>query len=231
MSRIPNPGNVVFVITWLSLPTVVCADWNVRNNLGERFTIYVWPSNNPSALHSRIIENGNQARIPLGQDSHQIELLSRGGDLYILEPAFLTKLSGVTDLKTILTPKNRKVRGRTVYQYMNQQGFNEGDSDRLDQLQWSAWRTTYDTPGGGSVTTDLKFADSVGTYYGGRGRLSEITYEQEGDHTVIRGKWVFDKKAEGRFTFYVANDDPNKFASTRDGGNSKWSGTRLTVAP
>ena len=215
---------VLLPLVAVFVPLSARADWKVENNLDETFTIYVWPTNNSSNLQSRRIGPGKQASLSLGEDQHEIELLSEGNDLYILEPATLRNRTGVTKLKTILTPKKKKRNGRTVFQYMNQQGYDEGDSTRLEEVMWSAWQTEYQSPNG-LVRTDLKFAGSAGSYNGGRGKLTDVTYENKNGQTAIKGKWIFDGKKDGQFQFTVDSKNPNRFSS-----NQNWSGKRLWEA-
>lgn len=213
------------VLVWLSAGSTATADWMVQNNLNETFTVYVWPSGTPKAIKTCKISPGKSCRIPLGEDTHEVELVSSGGDVYILEPTSLRDREGATGLKTILTPK-RKENGRTIFQFMNQEGFNQGEQERIDDVKWSAWTTTYRTPNGGNVKTDFKLAGATGTYNGGRGRLSDVTYQQNGDGWIITGKWVFDQgAASGTFTFYV-NDDGSGFSSNADQSASSWGGSR-----
>ena len=215
---------IVGILTFTIAMKTARADWRVRNNLEETFTVYVWPTGTPQAIKTCTIRPGERCGLPLGSDTHEVELVSSGDDVYVLRSMSLRQRNEVTDLKTILTPQRRE-GGRTIYQYMNQRGFNRGDTHRLNDLKWSAWKTKYSTPNGGSVTTDLRFAGNVGTYNRGRGKLSEVTYAQRDGRWVISGNWVFDSGSNGQFEFFV-NDRESRFSSTPNRPSSKWDGWR-----
>jgi hypothetical protein len=199
--------------------------WTVRNNLDETFTVYVWPQENPDEVRSARIRPGARATIRLSADDHEVEAASAGGYVYVLD-AMPLRDEGETNLKTIITPKEKR-NGRTVYQYMNQEGFNESEaSDLIRDVSRSRWTTTYATPNGGSVTTNLSFAGHAGSYANGQGKLEGITYRFRDGKLVIRGTWSFNNSEPRKFQFYVDESDPTRFSSNADGTDSSWGGSR-----
>lgn len=220
-------GVVLFVV----IPSVTSARlhaadyWTVHNDLDEEFTVYVWAQNNPDEVRSVRIPPDRLARIRLGEDDHEVEAASAGGYVYVLE-AMPLKEQGKTNLKTIITPKGKR-NGRMIYQYMNQEGFNESEvSDLIQEISRSRWTTTYATPNGGSVKTDLVFSGHTGSYNKGRGRFSDITYRFRDGKLIIRGSWSFNGAQKRKFQFYVDENDPNRFTSSSDGTDSAWDGAR-----
>jgi hypothetical protein len=201
-------------------------EWVVHNDFSETFTVYVSPESAPRSISVAKIPPGEQRPLRTGQDFHHVEIVSHGGDLYVLT-ARLRNRVGVTELKTILG-ESGKENGHIIYSYKNQDDFNVGDTSRVENLRSSFWKTTYATPDGGRATTYLKFQGDVGMYYDGRGQMSQINYARRADKWIVSGNWVFDRNQSGQFQFFV-NADETRFTSTPDGADSTWSGDRLRV--
>jgi hypothetical protein len=180
----------------------------------------VSPQSNPTSIASRKVGPNETKTFPLGPDPHIVCAYS-GGVEYGLDP---TDLSGqTTKLSTIWTPRQKKRNRPWVYGYMNQEGFFQ-KAQPDDSINQSIWKTTYATPNGKPYTTDLKFAEDSGSYDGGQGRLSEVTYQNEGGVTVIRGKWQHGQSG-GPFQFFLTNGD-KAFNSEPNGRRGAWWGIR-----
>jgi len=224
----------LFVLAFgLLLPSSLWGQqWRVTNNLDERFTVIVWPESNDTQVSQVVVPRGQTREVPLGQDRHEIQLVSGGGNIYMLEPAKLRGRGQPTLLKDILTPKERKVNGRIAYNYMNQNGFNKGDNaGNIQSLSHSNWNSEYLDPDDNKVKARLSFKGDEGTYTTSQftGQLSRVRYRTKGDdgRIIVDGQWSLGEQ-KGQFKFNL-NTDLDKFDGqwTRDGQKWRpWTGTQ-----
>jgi hypothetical protein len=85
---------------------------------------------------------------------------------------------------------------------------------QFPQLEHSSWDTSYMSADRFLIRSELTLDGDKGTYRltqkPGTGRLSEVTYEREGDEHLIRGNWALGR-SKGTFKFNVPADNLNVF--------------------